>query len=326
MFEALGLDRSAELVYLTLLEHPDADVACIAAEIGLREEEVRKALDTLVEMSLLRVSRADPRIIQPVDPGAGLAALVARREQELEQSKRSLTELLAKYERSRTRAVEPGIVRLEGIDTIRDRLDVLAKSCEWEACSLMPGGAQSEESIKASRRLDADAIDRGVHLRTVYLDSVRNDPATLAYADWLTSLGSEVRTAPTLPMRLLIVDRKIAIVPVDPHDTSAAAIEVVSEGIIAGLVALFRSVWRTAVPLGAPRRRDDRGLSAQDRQVLYFLAAGLTDEMIARRLAVSGRTVRRIASELLARLGARSRFQAGARAVARDWLRPDDLD
>ena len=60
--------------------------------------------------------------------------------------------------------------------------------------------------------------------------------------------------------------------------------------------------------------------------MLRLLAGGLTDEMIARRLGVSVRTARRAASDLLSRLGARSRFQAGARAVAREWLDADDLD
>jgi len=47
-----------------------------------------------------------------------------------------------------------------------------------------------------------------------------------------------------------------------------------------------------------------------------------TDEMVARKLGVSVRTVRRMASELMAELGARSRFQAGVRASERGWLDP----
>ncbi|MEU0742732.1 hypothetical protein [Streptomyces sp. NPDC006134] len=41
----------------------------------------------------------------------------------------------------------------------------------------------------------------------------------------------------------------------------------------------------------------------------------ITDETIAKRLGVSPRTARRIANTLMTRLGARSRFQAGAMAV-----------
>jgi DNA-binding NarL/FixJ family response regulator len=96
--------------------------------------------------------------------------------------------------------------------------------------------------------------------------------------------------------------------------------------VLAALLSLFTSVWKASTPLGAPRRRDDNGLSKQDKQVLAMLGRGLTDETIARRLGVSVRTARRVASDLLARLDARSRFQAGARAVARRWLTEDDLE
>jgi DNA-binding NarL/FixJ family response regulator len=50
------------------------------------------------------------------------------------------------------------------------------------------------------------------------------------------------------------------------------------------------------------------------------LAEGHTDEAIAKRLGVSHRTARRIASDLMDRLGARSRFEAGVRAVQQGWL------
>ncbi|MGW3248842.1 helix-turn-helix domain-containing protein [Streptomyces sp. NPDC001070] len=65
-----------------------------------------------------------------------------------------------------------------------------------------------------------------------------------------------------------------------------------------------------------------RGLTGQEATTLQLLADGLTDEAIAKRLGVSPRTARRIATDLMERLNARSRFQAGARAVQHGWL-PD---
>src|SRR5690348_14464856 len=175
----------------------------------------------------------------------------------------------------------------------------------------MPGGAHSAESLAASSTPDIEAIERGVRLRTVYLDSIRSDPATLEYAGRLQELGSEVRTAPTLPLRLLIVDRKVAVVPVSAENSRAAATVVTTSGVVTALFALFNVVWRTAVPLGSRSQRDAVGLSPRERHVLKLLAEGRTDEMIARRLGVSVRTARRIASELADRLGASSRFEAG---------------
>jgi DNA-binding NarL/FixJ family response regulator len=53
-----------------------------------------------------------------------------------------------------------------------------------------------------------------------------------------------------------------------------------------------------------------------------LLAAGLKDEAIARQLGVSLRTIHRRTGDLLDRLGARTRFQAGMQA-ARQGLFPE---
>ncbi|WP_185832100.1 hypothetical protein [Streptomyces sp. WAC 04229] len=51
-----------------------------------------------------------------------------------------------------------------------------------------------------------------------------------------------------------------------------------------------------------------------------MLSQGLTDETVAKHFSVSARTARLIAAELMDKPGARSRFQAGARAVAKGSL------
>jgi sugar-specific transcriptional regulator TrmB/DNA-binding CsgD family transcriptional regulator len=333
MFEALGFNDVAESVYLAMLERPQAGVEDLMQHLGMKEHQIRQALDDLARMSLLRISGSAPEVFVPVNPKTGLAALLARqqaelakRQQELEESRASLTALLDMYAGSRVHTSATGVDWIEGIDTIRARLRELAETCAWEAASFVYGGAQSEASMAASRPLDRDAIDRGVRLRTIYLDSVRNDPATCSYAQWLCDMGSEVRTTSVLPMRMLIVDRRIAVVPVDMEKTSAAAVEVASPGLLAGLIALFNFAWKNAVPFGARRRRDDDGQTAQEKQVLRLLGLGHTDEMVSRRLGVSVRTVRRTVSALQERLEAKSRFQVGARAVALGWIDQDDLE
>lgn len=74
--------------------------------------------------------------------------------------------------------------------------------------------------------------------------------------------------------------------------------------LLDALVSLFEALWRSAVPLP--------GQDAPDDTVLALLAAGLTDDAIARRLSISTRTVQRRVRDLCDRLGARTRFQAGA--------------
>ena len=83
---------------------------------------------------------------------------------------------------------------------------------------------------------------------------------------------------------------------------------------------LFERIWPTAAPLRDISHVDPTGLTAREREVLAVLSVGGTDEAAAARLGLSVRTVRRVVSDVMAQLGARSRFQAGIKAAERGWL------
>ena len=58
----------------------------------------------------------------------------------------------------------------------------------------------------------------------------------------------------------------------------------------------------------------------RDRRLLVLLSSGCTDEAAAREFGISVRHLRRQVARLMAELGARSRFEAGAEASRRGWL------
>jgi DNA-binding CsgD family transcriptional regulator len=64
---------------------------------------------------------------------------------------------------------------------------------------------------------------------------------------------------------------------------------------------------------GGPRRRE--GLSQREGEVLALLAHGLTNREIAARLFISPKTVERHITQILGKLGLRSRAEAAAYAV-----------
>ncbi len=171
--------------------------------------------------------------------------------------------------------------------------------------------------MDSSRPLVEEALTRGVVLRTLFQDSFRNDPATLDYIRWLASVGGETCTVPSLPMMLIIVDNEFALVPIDTADPSRGALEVRSRGVVAALHALFMKFWVNGLPWPEPDAPDSTGLSRRERETLYMLASGSTDEAISTKLGLSLRTVRRTVAQLMGRLGARSRFEAGLLAAAR---------
>ncbi|MFJ5233187.1 LuxR C-terminal-related transcriptional regulator [Kitasatospora sp. NPDC088391] len=322
----IGLDAFGEAVYRAMLLHPDLDTAGLATHLDSTEPEVGAALDRLADLALTRPATCGTRW-RAVNPERGLAALLAhqeaeelRRQREAERSRAAMAGLIAEYASLHTPGGQRGIEMLTSLDLVRDRLVQLASDATAEVLSFAPGGPQPAPVMAASRVLDQETLERGVRMRTVYQDSVRNDPATVQYARWLHGLGGTVRTSPTLPLRMIVVDNATALVPIDPEDPRKGAVLLQSPGVVAALRALFDQVWEQARPLGATPRRDPRGLTGQERELLRLLAEGLTDERAAQRLGVSLRTVRRMMADLMVRMDARSRFQAGIQCAALGWL------
>ncbi|MFR9756684.1 helix-turn-helix domain-containing protein [Streptomyces sp. TR06-5] len=327
MLEILGINPIAESIYRDMLVHPHASIAELAERLGHPESVVRAALDTLSELALVRPAADEHDRSHAVSPQLAMEILLARQQAELaaqqqrvEASRAVAAKLISEFASQVNSAPQGDLTQLSGIDSIRDYLSTLNREVEEEFLTFAPGGPQTAANMNASRPLNKRLLQRGIRMRTVYLDSIRRDPATVAHAEWLTSLGGKVRTAPSLPTRLIISDRRVALIAADADDTGTGAVVIRARGVVAALCALFESVWQTARPLGAPRRADPEDLADQQVEVLRLLAQGFTDEATAKRLGVSARTARRIATDVMAHLGARSRFQAGVHAVQRGYL------
>lgn len=86
-----------------------------------------------------------------------------------------------------------------------------------------------------------------------------------------------------------------------------------SPALVGGVYALFQAAWETSTDLVAYLSGDVPHLDADSLMILRALGAGHTDETAARKLGLSLRTYRRRVAELMTKLEADSRFQAGLR-------------
>ena len=299
-----------------------AVVTCLA------DEDVEAALTDLAALGLVRPSfEADGQGLRVPSPAVALDArlvqargdLFARR-QGLESVEHVLRGLQEDYDGAQLSGSQQAIEQLTGLDAVRSRLEQLARQARTEVLAFMPGGAHSAESLEASRPLDAAALGAGVILRNIYQHSALNDQATASYLRWLRERGAETRTVATLPMRMLVVDREVALIPVDAERPRAGALVVRSPGVLSALLALFESVWASARPASERRATAELDLTDTDREILRLLSAGATDDGLARQLGVSARTVRRLTSVLMTRFAARSRFELGLKLGRRSDL------
>ncbi|MGW2211307.1 LuxR C-terminal-related transcriptional regulator [Streptomyces sp. NPDC001781] len=323
-----GLDDDAARLYRALLLHGGRTLHELRDLSGLPVHRVTDALDQLVAASLARfdTSASPGSRLWPVSPKVGLTAALARRraqtlraQAEVEQLEVELAELVATHEALAGRRATGTLEHVTDATAVAVTVCELAAAAESEVLVLGPGPHSG--SLGASVYLQGEPLlERGVRVRGIHLGSLRNRPSEYAPAARLASLGAELRTTPTLPAELVLVDGQVAVLPHDPADPSAGVVVFRHTATVTALRALFEQYWARGEELGSSPRSNELGLTPSERELLRQLADGATDEAAARRMGVSLRTVRRMAAALMERLGARSRFQAGYRAAALGWL------
>lgn len=326
MLQVLGLNAVSEQVYLTLLGEPPLDEADLAQLLGLTRTQIGAALDQLADLALLRMSRLDPGKQRPVSLERAVALLLRRQEAEFEARRKALLDgkaaaaaMIESAARSRSR-IPAGVELITGLDNIQTLTESLSQAAVTEACSMVPT-VMPAEALQVSRAVDEDITGRGVTSRILCHESIRSNATALAYERDMLALGAQVRTAAVVPIRLLIIDRTSAVLPFDPESPREAAILTTAPGMVKTLCELFDRLWADAIPLEeTPLPDEATGLTDSEVELLKILSGGLTDEAAAKRLGVSVRTVKRRMEDLMRRLEAGSRFQAGYRAAKRGWL------
>ncbi|MEV7600492.1 LuxR C-terminal-related transcriptional regulator [Kitasatospora sp. NPDC089797] len=258
---------------------------------------------------------------EAVDPFVVLERLVEGRLAELQtefqrviSSRHLVNTLLDDQREGRHQSVSDGVERIDGPDRIRARIDELAFFAHQEVLSVQPNGALSAAAIEGAKEADLRALRRGTVMRTILGTDALYDRRTTDYLTELCARGARIRNLNGPLERVLIFDRRIAMVPVDPRETSRGALIIRQPGLIASLTALFERCWAVAEDFGRER------LTEIEHQVLKTMVRVEKDEAGARELGISVRTYRGHIAHLLRRLNATHRTQGVLAARDRGWI------
>jgi DNA-binding SARP family transcriptional activator/DNA-binding CsgD family transcriptional regulator len=203
-------------------------------------------------------------------------------------------------------------------DTTDGRLSIEEVIASAEREVLVISSGANTGPVGAFRRLHRENVDRGVRYRAVFPDAERLSGKVTG----LVLAGALVRTDTSVPMEVVVIDGSVALLPADASGEGVAVLRLPTA--VSATVELFERIWSAAVALNPVDLDEDEaahgGLTRRERELLALLWAGYTDGSAGAKLGISVRTVRRTVADIMNRLGARSRFQAGAKAVDRGWL------
>lgn len=322
VLHSLGLDRGAERMYFYLAPVSGHKVDEAARLLRGTREDLLRELEPLRELGLVRL--VDDRVMVPLlaEAVAELVQREARRAATSAERLESLAFAVPHLVADSTRPDEHELAEVRPLDgelsTGGNPLELLGqmiRSSRGDMLWLRPDAwAMPREAAVAA--VLAEAMATGRRSRAIY--PVRALAEAPEAVQARARLGEQIRVLSELPTRMFILGDAHAVLPEPLGTTDEPRIHVRQRALVTALTLWFESLWSRAAPV--PRL--DAGEARPDLRkfLLEQLVAGYTDEVIARRLGISLRTVRRRIASLMEDLGVDTRFQAGVEATRRGWV------
>ena len=327
MLGALGLEPADEAIYRALLRRPYATATHMAELVGLSEPEVAKVLARLQEWGLVDQDQAGGFCAAP--PAMALGALITERRDALRMAEHTLVTLAEEHRAAAAGSAMGDLIEVvTGVAQIRHRFLQLQQAARTHLrlfvtapfLAVPPGENKAETA----------AVGRGVRIQVVLERAVLEEPGHVEEAIDSLSHGVEVRVIDQLPMKLVIADADLALVPLGiAAKGEPGAVMLHRSGLLIALEALFESIWSRAHPLELPSVRADTshfaeldpdGVTDLDRKIVALLVAGLTDQAVSTQLDLSLRTLQRRLRHLMDIAGVRTRIQLGWFAARNGWV------
>jgi DNA-binding transcriptional regulator GbsR (MarR family) len=324
--DAVGMPPIDGALYAILVRHPRTTAAELSEQCGLSVQLVSRALSRLTANGMTSRVPGRPARYLAAAPDIALGTLLARKEAEL-RGARATVHRLTEVFREASRFTHPAelVEVVTGVENINNRVGHLQASARAEI-----KGFDKPPYVRSpghNHGAEHQRLVEGIRYRVIYDREALAWPGRLAGDILPSSAQGEVgRVRPELPMKLILADDRMAIIPISSSEHVVDAAYVIHpSALLEALVTLFEAEWARAQPLAQAIGRapvPEEGPDRETRALLVLLAAGQTDAGISRSLGWSLRTTQRRVRQLLEDLHATTRFQAGIAAHARGWLGP----
>jgi hypothetical protein len=325
VLDAVGLTGTAARIYSELVETDQLGAAQVAERCAISARQAAAELQNLAALGLAFRVTGRPVRYRAVAPDLAISTLIAQRETELRDARAAMHRLTETFlQTSRARHPDahvevvrgtPNIARLAA--RVYQQTQRQLRGFDRPPYSQEPGTGYSLESSR---------LAAGVAYRIIYDSAALAIPGRM-HDDIIpiSSAGEQARTRPELPIKLIISDAQLALIPAAVTSRSIDTTFVIHRSpILDALIALFEAEWARATPIpgtiAASGASSDGMPDPETAILLAMLAAGMTDAAIARSRSWSMRTTQRRIRRLMTDLGATSRFQAGVAAREKGWL------
>jgi len=256
--QQIGLNAYEARSYLVLVGHPRFKALELAARAHVPRQKIYEVLDSLVEKGFAQVVQERTKLFSAVEPELAIQGYLSRKrralEQELTEQQRTaaglIEDLAAAYSEGQGEGGTLDFLRIVGdpLQTAAHYRRMLAEvRNEYLEFSRPPYAVDplDEQLVKEARA-------RGVSCRLL-VEAGTVDQEHLQRLEEYRQAGVEIRTAPSLPMKLALFDgRQGMIALLDPVVTRRTwtAVMFTHDGMSEAMRGLFEDRWRRATGEG----------------------------------------------------------------------------
>jgi sugar-specific transcriptional regulator TrmB len=321
VLDGMGVTLAEEQAYRKLLRCEGLGVTDLAARLGVSARGVATALQALESKGM--VTHSPDRVSRyfAVPPDIAMEALIASSQRKEEDRQRKARAAVTRFSatldaHNKGRVADGRLVEILSAEATAQMFAQMHRTAQSEMISLTRR-PMLISNINEPDHLLFQCLERGVRCRSLIDSDLLNMPGWLEHMRDNTARGEECRISTSLPFKLIVADRRIAIIPLDLARPDGPVLLVRSSSLLDALCEVFDLLWRNATPFpstdvaqAAAGRRDSAAL-------LSLLTSGLNDKAIELQLDMSHRTLARRISELMKEFGATTRCQLGWLAAQR---------
>lgn len=284
-------------------DHPDHVSLVLLVDLGLLREDGQ--MDAWVAV--------DPAAVQ-----SGVVTPLGRQVVELLEETSAWADAFGSLSQTFRRTPVGGTQfhAIRGLSSINQFLEAAVDDAQHELLTAQPAGARRAVILEQAVDRDVRALERGVAMRTLYQHTARRSRATRDHVERILGLGAKVRTLDEFFNRLIVVDRRLALIPGGSPDVALAIHE---PDLVSYLADIFDRSWERAREYDEHGPASDSDIAAEVRQLtVRMLTEGHSDPASAKRVGVSTRTYASYVASLKEEYGVETRFQLGLAMGSRD--------
>jgi sugar-specific transcriptional regulator TrmB/DNA-binding CsgD family transcriptional regulator len=330
MLAALGLGSAEEDVYRRLVARGSATLDELRAETGRDRAELTGLLVALAGRGLATQAppvtpTAEPAVFTAAPPAVALAGLLRQRHDDLRAAERDIAALAETHRNAIIGRTAADLIEvITNVEAVRHRFTQIQEAARHEVLSTVVPNL-TVVPHRDNRAGDA-CLRRGVTYQAVIDRRALHQPGILDDLIASIAAGQQIRVVDQVPVKLVIIDRTLAMLPLlHNQNTAPASVLVHPSGLLDVVLAFYETIWERGYPLRLTPSGDGvvesrpGDVDELDGQVLALLLSGLTDQAVAGQLGLSLRTVQRRISQLMVKAGVDTRIQLGWYAARKGW-------